>query len=216
MLSDKKELEQVVEAILYIAGQGIEVKEIADKLEIKEEEVESAVEKLKIKHAENGVNIITYKGKVQMCSNPKYSDDIAAVLNPIKEKQLTKAALETMAVIAYKQPITRTEIEQVRGVNCDYAVQILLDFNLVEVIGRKDAVGKPLLFGTTDEFLKRFQLQSVADLPDYDELLERIRLIHADKTDALYNEFEIPDEEELPEHLLGEDELEEVVVDEGA
>ncbi|MDR0850469.1 MAG: SMC-Scp complex subunit ScpB [Christensenellaceae bacterium] len=213
MQSNNKELEQVIEAILYIAGQGVEVEEIAEKLEIKEKTVETAIENLKTKHAQNGINIITYKGKAQMCSNPKYSDDIAAVLNPIKEKQLTKAALETMAVIAYKQPITRTEIEQVRGVNCDYAVQILLDFKLIEVIGRKDAVGKPLLFGTTDEFLKRFQLQSVADLPDYEDLLERIRLIHADKTDALYNEFDIPDEEELPEHLLGEEELETITAD---
>ena len=212
MLSDVKELEQVVEAILYIAGQGVTVAEIAEKLEQKEKTVEKAIENLKIKHAGNGINIITYKGKAQMCSNPKYSDDIAEVLNPIKEKQLTKAALETMAVIAYKQPITRTEIEQVRGVNCDYAVQILLDFKLIEVIGRKDAVGKPLLFGTTDEFLKRFQLESIAELPDYEDLLERIRLIHADKTDALYNEFEIPDEEELPAHLVGED-LEEIVAD---
>ena len=119
------------------------------------------------------------------------------VLNPIKEKQLTKAALETVAVIAYKQPITRLEIEEVRGVNCDYALQLLSNFKMIEVVGRKDAVGKPLLFGTTDEFLKRFQISDISELPDYNELLDRIKLIHEDnKDDSLYNNFKIPTDEE--------------------
>lgn len=201
---------QVVEAILFVAGQGVMVSDIAEKLEIKESVINTCIEDLKKAHQNDGINIITYKGKVQMCSNPKYADDIAAVLNPIKEKQLSKATLETMAVIAYKQPVTRLEIEQVRGVNCDYAVQVLTNFNLIEVVGRKDVVGKPLLYGTTDEFLKRFELNSIEDLPDYEDLLERIKLIHSDQedSDALYNEFKIPEEEEIPEFLEGEDDLE--------
>ncbi len=211
MLTDKKELMQVIEAILFVAGQGVNISDIAEKLEVKESVISTCIEDLKKTRQNDGINIITYKGKVQMCSNPKYAEDIATVLNPIKEKQLSKATLETMAVIAYKQPVTRLEIEQVRGVNCDYAVQVLTNFNLIEVVGRKDVVGKPLLYGTTDEFLTRFELNSIEDLPDYEDLLERIKLIHSDQqddSDALYNEFKIPDEEEIPEFLEGEEDLE--------
>jgi len=199
MLSDKSKLVQVVEATLFVSGQGIEIKDIAEKLEVEEKQIKKVIEELKEKHANDGINIITYKNSVQMCSNPEFAEDVATVLNPIREKQLTKAALETAAIIAYKQPVTKLDIEQVRGVNSDYAVQVLTNFNLIEVVGRKDAVGKPLLYGTTDEFLKRFELQSIEDLPDYEELLERIKVLYAEdkKTDALYGSTEIIPEEQL-------------------
>ena len=199
MLTESKKLPELVESILFVAGQGVEIKDIAEKLEVDKKEIVKAIDKLKEKHKEDGINIITYKDSVQMCSNPLFAEDIATVLNPIKEKQLTKAALETVAIVAYKQPVTRLDIEQVRGVNSDYAMQVLMNFKLVEVVGRKDVVGKPLLFGTTDEFLKRFELQSIEDLPDYDELIERIKVLHADEktTDALYGSTEIIPEEEL-------------------
>lgn len=198
MLTEKENLTQLVEAILFVAGQGVEIKDIAEKLEVDKKQIIKAIEELKEKHQNDGINVITYKESAQMCSNPMYAEDIATVLNPIREKQLTKAALETAAIIAYKQPITKLDIEQVRGVNSDYAVQVLLNFKLIEVVGRKDAIGKPLLYGTTDEFLKRFELQSIEDLPDYDELIERIKVIHADeKSDALYGSTEIIPEEEL-------------------
>ena len=198
MLTDKKNLIQLVESILFVAGQGVEIKDIAEKLEVDKKEIIKAIEELKVKHENDGINVITYKESVQMCSNPDYAEDIATVLNPIREKQLTKAALETLAIIAYKQPVTKLDIEQVRGVNSDYAMQVLTNFKLVEIVGRKDVVGKPFLYGTTDEFLKRFELQSIEDLPDYDELIERIKILHVEeKSDALYGSTEIIPEEEL-------------------
>lgn len=199
MQASKEELLNVVEGILFVSGQGVEIKDIAEKLEVDQKKIEKVIEELKEKHKDDGFNIITYKKSVQMCSNPKYAEDIATVLNPIREKQLTKAALETLAIVAYKQPITRLDIEQVRGVNSDYALQVLINFKLVEVVGRKDAVGKPLLFGTTDEFLKRFDLQNIDDLPDYEELLNRIKILHEPVTDALYKSTEIIPEEDLPD-----------------
>lgn len=208
MLTNKENLTQLVESILFVAGQGVEIKDIAEKLEIDKKDIVKAIEELKKKHENDGINIITYKESVQMCSNPVYAEDIATVLNPIREKQLTKAALETAAIIAYKQPITKLDIEQVRGVNSDYAVQVLTNFKLIEVVGRKDAVGKPLLYGTTDEFLKRFDLQSIEDLPDYDELLERIKVIHSEqKSDALYGSTEIIPEEQLADSKAKQEEL---------
>ena len=199
MQQDKSHLKNIVEGILFVSGQGVEIKDIAEKLEVSEKEVKEVIEQLKEEHKDDGINVITYKSSAQMCSNPIYADDIATVLNPIREKQLTKAALETLAIIAYKQPVTRLDIEQVRGVNCDYAMQILMNFNLVEVVGRKDVIGKPLLFGTTDEFLKRFDLNSIDDLPDYEELLSRIKVLHESVTNSLYKSTEIIPEEELPD-----------------
>ena len=194
---NKQTLSEVIEGILFVAGNGIELKFIAEKLEVKLDDVKKAVEELKKKHGEDaGIQVITYKDKVQLTSNPKYSEEISLVLNPIKEKALTKAALETVAIIAYQQPITKAEIEVVRGSSSDYAIQILLNHNLIEVVGRKDAVGKPLLFGTTEEFLKRFELQSLDDLPKYEELLEQIQIIKKDGN-GLYREFEVRDFDEV-------------------
>lgn len=173
------------------------MKFIAEKLDVKLDEVKKAIEKLKQKHGQDdGIQVITFKDKAQLTSNTKYAEEISLVLNPIKEKALTKAALETVAIIAYQQPITKMEIEQVRGSSSDYAVQLLLNHNLIEVVGRKDAVGKPLLFGTTDEFLKRFQIESLDDLPKYEELLEQIKVIKKDGN-GLYREFEVRDFDEV-------------------
>lgn len=122
-------------------------------MQISDKELEKAIDELKKEYSgEKGIHIIEYKNKIQLASNPNYANYISDVLNPVREKSLTRAALETLAIIAYKQPITKLEIEDIRRVNSDYAVQILIDQNMIEVVGRKDAVGKPLLFGTTEDF----------------------------------------------------------------
>lgn len=201
-MSKNNSLTSIIESILFVAGDGVELNEIAEKLGVSVSEVKKAVEELKQKHTEeDGINVITYKNKAQLTSNPKFSEQIEAVLNPIKERALTKAALETVAIIAYQQPITRLEVEQVRGVSSDYAIQVLLNHNLIEVVGRKDAIGKPLLFGTTDEFLKKFEIESLEDLPKYEELLEQIQVIKSDKN-SLYREYDVlsPDEAEKIEN----------------
>ncbi|MBQ2864880.1 MAG: SMC-Scp complex subunit ScpB [Clostridia bacterium] len=189
-------LDKIIESILFVAGDGVEYFDISDKLGVSVEEVEEAIEKLKSEHEKNesGIQIITYNKKAQLCSNSEYAEQVAEVLNPIKEKALTKAVLETAAIIAYKQPITRLEIEQVRGVNSDYAINNLIENKLIEVVGRKDAIGKPLLFGTTDEFLKRFTLNSLEDLPDYDELIERIQVIKTPQNAGLFDYSHMPED----------------------
>ena len=189
----EKNLPSIVEAIMFVAGNGVAIKDIAEKLELEEQEVLDAVEILKQKYNEDsGIQIITYKNKIQFCTNPELADPISVVLNPIRERALTKTALETVAIIAYQQPITRLEIENIRGVSSDYAIQLLLTHNLIEVVGRKDVVGKPLLFGTTDEFLKRFELESLEQLPKYEELLEQIKVLYeGTDNESIYNEFEV-------------------------
>lgn len=210
-------LKEIVLSVLFIAGEGVEKNFIAEKLNVSTEQIDKVIEQLKKEYNnEKGIHVITFKNKVQLASNPAYAEYISTVLNPIREKSLTRAALETLAIIAYKQPITKLEIEDIRRVNCDYAVQVLSDQNMIEVVGRKDAVGKPLLFGTTENFLKRFNLNDLAELPDYDSLLERIRVIEEDelpKSDSLYNEFSLP-EEEVPDFLKEETGIENVSGDE--
>ncbi len=214
-VENKKNLNDIVLSVLFVAGEGIEKSFIAEKLNLTEKEIDKVVEDLKKEYCgDKAIHVITFKNKVQLASNPNYADYISEVLNPIREKSLTRAALETLAIIAYKQPITKLEIEDIRRVNCDYAVQVLSDQNMIEVVGRKDAVGKPLLFGTTENFLKRFNLTDLAELPDYEGLLERIKVIEEDapKSDSLYNEFKLPDEE-IPEFLQGEEGVEAISAD---
>ena len=167
-----------VEAVLFVAGDGVAADYLAEKLEVAESEVANALEELKAKYSGNsGVQLIKYRKNWQFCTNPAYAERVAVTLNPIKERNLTRAALETMAIVAYKQPITRLEIDEIRGVGSDYAIQLLVQNNLIEVVGRKDSLGKPLLLGTTDEFLKRFELEDINSLPSYDQLLEKIKVI---------------------------------------
>lgn len=190
------ELAEIIRATLFVAGEAIEKDFMAEKLGVTLKQTEKAIEELKSEISDkSGIQIIEFKNKIQLTSNPMFAEQIAEVLNPIREKALTKAALETLAIIAYKQPITRLEIEDIRRTGSDYAVNILLEHKLIEVVGRKDAVGKPLLYGTTDEFLKRFGLLDIDALPSYDDLLERIALIRQEDNngDGLYYEYKLED-----------------------
>lgn len=215
-------LKEVIKSILFIAGEGVESDVIIEKLEIDKKHFNKALDELKQEFSgDNGIHIIEYKNKIQLCSNPDYAEQISTVLNPIRERALTKAALETVAIIAYKQPITKLEIEEIRKINsADYAIQVLLDNHMIEIVGRKDAVGKPYMFGTTDEFLKRFNLKDISELPDYEELLERIEVIKSEtydnqlSSDGLYRSYDVPDEEEIPEFLKDEKDIKKIKAEE--
>ena len=170
-----KNLACILEALLFVSGDAVEIQEKKKKLNVSEEELNEAFETLKKRFSEDkGIHILKYGTKLQFCSNPEYVDSVSAVINPVREKELTKAMLETLAIIAYKQPVTRGEIEELRRVDSSYAVQMLSRLNMITVVGRKDAIGKPLLFGTTDDFLRHFSLTGLNDLPEYEELLNRI------------------------------------------
>lgn len=190
------DLDKVLEGLLFLSGDGLDRGTIMEKLQITPKALDKAIEVLKKRYDENcGINFITYKDKLQLCGNPKYADDVSLVLNPIRERQLSRATLEVMAIIAYKQPVTRLDVQDIRGLNSDYAIQTLLNYKLIEVVGRKDAIGKPLLFGTTDEFLRHFGINDIKDLPNYDDLMKDIQQIETENN-HLYNEFEIPDDDE--------------------
>ena len=179
-------LTNIIESVIFVSGNKVAISDIAEKLEISEKEVLDCVKELQKKYSgENGIHLLLFNKKVQFCSNPEYADAVSSVLNPIKERELSKSMLEVAAIIAYKQPVTRIDLEEIRG-NSEYAVQKLLELGMIEPVGRKDAVGKPVLFGTTDEFLKRFQISSLDELPDYDELLTKISLIRGEEKNESY------------------------------
>lgn len=199
-------IDDILESLLFVSGDGLKIADICELLELQRSEINASVTRLKKKFGgKSGIHLISYNGKIQLASNPEYSDIIACVLNPVKEKELSSAALETVAIIAYRQPVTRLEIEHIRGVNCDYAIQALLKNNLIDIVGRKDTLGRPLLFGTTEAFLKRFQIEDITQLPDYSKLLESIRLIESTSPEPTEEElYNYAKAEESPEFLDGE------------
>lgn len=195
-----------IEAILFVSGKEIEESFIREKLNAEAKGFDKAVAELTEKYSgTSGIHLLRFNKKLQFATNPSYSTEVEAVLNPIKEKELTNAMLETLAIIAYKQPVTRLEVEEIRAVDCTYSVQNLVRLGLVEVVGRKETIGKPLLFATTDDFLKRFSIGNITDLPDYDTLLEKLREIS--NTDFSVKTVEKPmfdKVEEVPDFLDGE------------
>ncbi|MDR2091509.1 MAG: SMC-Scp complex subunit ScpB [Clostridiales bacterium] len=186
-------LTEILEAVIFTAGKGISKKEIAEKLpDVLPGEIERAIDALKQKYGgDSGVRLIRYNDKVQFSSNPKFGGIVSDILTPIKEKELSRTLLEVLAIVAYKQPVTRIDIEEIRGVSSEYAVAMLQKVDMIAAVGTKDAVGRPTLFGTTDEFLKKFCLSSLADLPLFEEIMGRVRQIdenYNQSSESLYRD----------------------------
>lgn len=182
-------IKSIIEAIVFASGEPIEKAEIVDKMpELTMEGLNDIVSELKQKYGgDSGIRLIEFNGKLQFTTNPDVGDFVCDMLTPLREKSLTKSLLEVLATIAYKQPITKLEIDELRGVGSEYAIAGLTKANLVEVVGRKDTVGRPLLYGTTDEFLKKFELNSIEELPDLSEVMEKIELIYQPQSESLFH-----------------------------
>lgn len=162
-----KAMEAAVEALLFAMGEAIPAADIAQVLEIDVEDARKLIRNMMVRYDEEdrGVQIIELEDAFQMCTKPSMYDYLIKMTHRPKKHALTDVALETLSIIAYKQPVTRAEIEKIRGVNSDHAINRLIEYNLVCEAGRLDAPGKPILFGTTEEFLRNFGVQSTEDLP---------------------------------------------------
>lgn len=160
--------EAVVEAVLFTMGKSVEVRQLAAALETDQETAKKAVLRLQERYQKEkrGMQIIELEDAYQMCTRAEYYPNLIRVASAPKKQMLTEVVLETLSIIAYKQPITKMEIEKIRGVKSDHAVNKLVEYNLVYEVGRLDAPGKPALFATTEEFLRRFGVGSTEDLPD--------------------------------------------------
>ncbi|MEA4852700.1 MAG: SMC-Scp complex subunit ScpB [Christensenella sp.] len=163
-------------AVLFMAGDAIAVPELASALDMDADEMDEIVQEVieERKNREDGILLTRIGDKIQLCTNPKYGGFIKEFLKPDEHMSLTAAVMETLSIIAYKQPVTRAEIDEIRGVRSNYAVSTLMERGLVYVVGQKDVLGHPYLFATTDEFLRHFGISSLEELPKIDlELLEQ-------------------------------------------
>ena len=162
-----KQLESIIEAILFTMGDSVEVSKIASAIEQDVPTTEKLIHNMmdKYQKEERGIRIIELDHAYQLCSKPEMYEYLIRVAKQPKKYVLTDVLLETLSIVAYKQPVTKLEIEKIRGVKSDHAVNKLVEYDLVCEVGRLDAPGKPILFGTTEEFLRRFSIQSADDLP---------------------------------------------------
>ena len=161
------EKEAALEAILFTMGEAVETKRLAEAIGETPEKTRELLEKLRAgwEKEHRGVNLISLEDSWQMRTRSEFYDYLIRIAKAPKKYTLTDTLLETLSIIAYKQPITKVEIEKIRGVSCDHAVNKLVEYNLVCELGRLDAPGRPLLFGTTEEFLRSFGVQSIDELP---------------------------------------------------
>ena len=162
-----KKIESIVEAILFTMGDSVEVSRIAKVIEQDVKTTKKIIRNMMLRYEEEdrGVRILELEDSYQMCTKKELYEYLIQIAKQPKHYHLTDVALETLSIIAYKQPVTRLEIERIRGVKSDHAVNKLIEYNLVSEVGRLDAPGRPILFGTTEEFLRRFGVQSVDELP---------------------------------------------------
>lgn len=171
-------LKDIIEAIIFASGNGISRNRIIEGLKdsYSQEEINDAINLLiEQKTEDSGIILIQSDGVIQFQSNPRYGDVLSDILLETREREISKTLLQVLAIIAYKQPVTKSEIEELRGINSDYVISMLLKLDLIDAIGRKETIGRPILYGTTREFLRKFGLESLSEMPDYDDLMHKIK-----------------------------------------
>lgn len=191
MSEEIKRLESIIEAILFTMGESVQVEKIAAVIEHDEETTIKIIHNMMDRYQEEdrGVRIIELDHAFQMCTKPEMYEYLIRVAKQPKRYILTDVMLETLSIIAYRQPVTRLEIEKIRGVKSDHAVNKLIEYELVCEKGRLDAPGRPLLFGTTEEFLRRFGVQSLEDLPGIDA--EKMETLKEEAEDEVQLKLEV-------------------------
>lgn len=174
-------VKSAIECMLFVSEEPLTAAQMAAALEVEEPLVEQSVYDLILDHGDSGLQIVRIAGGFQMCTRPEYSDVCQRILVPQNQK-LSRAGLETLAVVAYRQPVTQPEVEAIRGVNSDGVMKKLLERGIIKEVGRKQTVGRPILYGTTSKFLEHLGLDDLADLPDIDTLaVEQIRELEAER-----------------------------------
>ena len=152
-------------------GESVSKKQLMAALDIPEDLFFYLIDQLKRKYnrKDSGIRLLELDGSYQLCTRPEYYDQLIKIVNQPKKPKLTDVMMETLSIIAYKQPVTKQEIEAIRGVKCDHPVNKLLEYNLIREAGRLDAVGRPILFRTTEEFLRCFGVGSIKELPEIEQ-----------------------------------------------
>lgn len=165
---ERQQQEAVIEAILFTMGESVEISRLAAVLETDKKEVKEILEEMQKKYEaeERGITLMQFEDSVQLSTKPQLYESLIKIAKTPRKMVLTDTVIETLSIIAYKQPVTRLEIERIRGVSCDHAINKLLEYDLITELGRLDAPGRPLLFGTTEQFLRCFGVKSLEELPE--------------------------------------------------
>lgn len=182
---------KILESLIFLSGDQITKAEIVEGLEITPFELEQMIAALKEKYS-GGIILKEFGDYLAFSTSSDVACDIERILNPIKQRKFSNSIMETLSIIAYKQPITRLEMENVRGVSCDWAITQLMKDSIIEIVGRKDVIGRPQQFGTTAEFLKKFGLKTLSELPDYNVIKSKIDADKLSQTNQ--NTFFLSDE----------------------
>ena len=169
-MSSRKSIKSAFESMMFTWGEPLDVKTAADVMNISRQEAMECFLELKDEYIQEGRGIVIRQinQSFQFVTREENSDYIRRLCTPVKMKKLSQSALEVLAIVAYKQPVTKAEIEKIRGVKCDHAINKLVEYELVRELGRLDAPGRPILFGTTEEFLRCFGVQGLEELPSVD------------------------------------------------
>ncbi|MGN0435317.1 MAG: SMC-Scp complex subunit ScpB [Wujia sp.] len=166
-MDNVKELMSAIEAILFSMGESVKLKDIVDALETDNATVEKVINLMMDAYEgdQHGIHIVKLEDSYQLCTKVNQYDTLSKLVNIPKKHNLTDSLMETLSIVAYKQPVTRQEIEAIRGVSCVHAINKLVEYKLIEEVGRLDAIGRPILFGTTEDFLRCFGVTSMDELP---------------------------------------------------
>jgi len=162
-----KKTEAAIEAILFSMGEAVSIKELSNVLEIDDKTLEKIISNMMDKYDDEGrgIRLVRLENSYQLCTKNEHYDVLSKVVNMPKKHNLTDSLMETLSIIAYKQPVTRQDIEAIRGVSCVHAINKLVEYNLITEVGRLDAIGRPILFGTSEDFLRCFGVTSMDELP---------------------------------------------------
>ncbi len=165
---EQTKAEAVIEAVLFTMGESVEISKLADVIDSDVKTTKSILDEMteRYEQEKRGITLAQFDNAVQLCTKPEMYEYLIKIAKAPRKMTLTDTVLETLSIIAYKQPVTRLDIERVRGVSCDHAVNKLLEYELITELGRLDAPGRPLLFGTTEQFLRCFGVKSLEELPE--------------------------------------------------
>ena len=169
-LSRKSDIKSAIESMLFVSGEPLALRELSNNLELKEKNVEEILSEMANEYEDKsrGIRLISINGAYQLVTKSENSDFFQKLLKKNKKHSLSQASIESLAIIAYKQPITRIDIDEIRGVKSESAIARLIERGLIKDIGRLEVPGRPILYGTTDEFLRQFGLKTIKELPSLD------------------------------------------------
>ncbi len=186
MKTDKQKLKSVLEAVLFASGEPLDIEKTAKTLLVDKESIENVLSEMteEYKKDNHGIELLNLAGKYQFATKEEFAPEIRAVLSMKKNTPLSSAAFEVLAIVAYNQPVTKAFIEQVRGVDCSGVIATLCQRNLIEEHGRLDLPGRPLLYCTTDNFLRCFEISSLDELPELPEKTESINTSDSEEVDG--------------------------------